>query len=224
MGRITSSVGLITGLNTSDIIDKLIEVQSQPRDLLVSRTNTLKQQQSALSEITGLLLSVQITARNLAKDDLYQQRTVTTSDPSSLAATVTGTPALGTSTFTPIQAAQSHQVVSSGLASSTQPLGAGTVSFRFGGSVDEGLSLDLINGGAGLSRGKIRITDRSGASAEIDLRYARTIDDVLSAINDNHNIDVSAVAVGDHIRLSDKTGQAAANLRVQEVGGGSTAA
>src|SRR5262249_20784735 len=147
------------------------------------------------SQLTGLLLSVQITARNLAKSDLYQQRTVSTSDPNSLAATITGTPARGTSTFTPIQAAQAHQVVSSGLASNTQALGGGTVSFRFGGFLNEGLSLDLINGGAGFSRGKIRITDRSGASAEIDLRYARNIDDVLSAINDNHAINVSAVAV-----------------------------
>ena len=98
------------------------------------------------------------------------------------------------------------------------------MSFRFGGFVDEGLSLDLLGGGAGLTRGKIRVTDRSGASAEIDLRYARSIDDVLTAINDNADIDVSAVAVGDRIRLIDDTGQTAANLRVQEVGGGTTAA
>src|SRR5205814_2182585 len=132
--------------------------------------------------------------------DLYQQRTAATSNPNALAVSVTGTPALDTSTFTPVQAAQAHQVVSSGLATSDQALGGGTVSFRFGGFVDEGLSLDLINGGAGLSRGKIRVTDRSGASAEIDLRYARTIDDVLAAVNDNHEINVSAVALGDHIR------------------------
>src|SRR5262249_27396524 len=161
-------------------------------------------------QLTGQLLSVQITARNLAKADLYQQRTVSTSDSNVLAATVTGTPALGTSTFTPIQAAQAHQVVSSGLASNSQPLGGANISFRFGGFVDDGLSLDLINGGAGVSRGKIRITDRSGASAEIDLRYARSIDDVLSAINNNHDINVTAVAQGDSIRLIDKTGQTAA--------------
>src|SRR5262249_12140417 len=81
-----------------------------------------------------------------------------------------------------------------------------------------------INGGAGFARGKIRLTDRSGASAEIDLRYARSIDDVLAAINDNHTINISATAVGDRIRLIDKTGQTPANPRVQEAGVGSTAA
>jgi flagellar capping protein FliD len=224
MGRITSSVGLISGLPTADIVNQLMAIQARPRDLLQSRTQTLQQKQTALGEITGLLLSVQITARNLAKADLFQQRTIATSNADVLSATVTGTPALGTTTFTPLQAAQAHQVVSSGLASNSQPLGAGTVSFRFGGFVNEGLSLDLLGGGAGLARGKIRVTDRSGASAEIDLRYARSLDDVLTAINDNPDIDVSAVAVGDRIRLIDNTGQAAANLRVQEVGGGTTAA
>ncbi len=224
MGRITSSVGLITGLPITDLVNQLLSIQARPRDLLVSRVQRLQQQQTAFGEITALLLSVQITARNLAKAELFQQRTVATSNPDVLSATVTGTPALGTSTFTPLAAAQAHQVVSSGLASSDQPLSAGTVSFRFGGFVDEGLSLDLLGGGAGLARGKIRITDRSGASAEIDLRYARTIDDLLAAINDNSQIDVQATIVGDRIRLTDGTGQTAANLRVQEVGGGSTAA
>jgi flagellar hook-associated protein 2 len=224
MGRITSSVGLISGLPITDLVNQLMTLQARPRDLLVSRTQSLQSQQTALSEITGLLLSVQITARNLAKADLFQQRTVASSNSDVLSATVTGTPALGTSTFTPLAAAQAHQVVSSGLPTNTEPLGAGTVSFRFGGFLDEGLSLDLLGGGAGLSRGKIRVTDRSGASAEIDLRYARTIDDVLAAINDHADIDVSAVTVGDRIRLIDGTGQTAVNLRVQEVGGGTTAA
>ena len=59
---------------------------------------------------------MQITARNLAKADLFQQRTIATSNADVLSATLTGTPALGATTFTPLQAAQAHQVVSSGLA------------------------------------------------------------------------------------------------------------
>jgi flagellar hook-associated protein 2 len=224
MGRITSSVGLITGLPITDTVNQLMALQARPRDLLISRTQSLTQQQTAFSELTGLLLSVQITARNLAKGELFQQRTISTSNADVLSATLTGTPALGASTFTPIQAAQAHQVVSAGLASSSEPLGAGALSFQFGGFVDEGLSLDLLGSGAGLARGKIRITDRSGASAEIDFRYARTIDDVLAAINDNTTIDVTANVAGDSLRLIDGTGQTAANLRVQEVGGGTTAA
>ena len=63
---------------------------------------------------------------------------------------------------------------------SDQALGGGTFSFRFGGQVDTALNLDDLNGGAGVARGQIRITDRSGGSAVVDLRYVQTIDDVLA--------------------------------------------
>jgi flagellar hook-associated protein 2 len=67
----------------------------------------------------------------------------------------------------------------------------------------------LLNRGEGLAKGKIRITDRSGVSAEIDLRYAQTVDDVLNAIN---NVDDQRAQVsGDAIQLVDQTGQATSN-------------
>ncbi len=72
-------------------------------------------------------------------------------------------------------------------------------------------------------RGKIRITDRSGASAEIDLSKAQTLDDVLDAINGNQAVNVTVTTEGDHLRLVDNTGQTAANLRVQDVGRQTTA-
>ena len=75
-----------------------------------------------------------------------------------LSATVTGTPATGTYPFTPVRTAQSHQLISSGVASSDQALGGGSLKFRFGGFTDRGMNLELLNGGAGVERGKIRIT------------------------------------------------------------------
>ena len=55
-----------------------------------------------------------------------------------------------------------------------------------------------LNGGAGVQRGKIRITDRSGAVATIDLSFARTVDDVLQAINSNEDISVTASPTAMH--------------------------
>lgn len=219
MGRITSSTGLISGLPIATIVEQLMAIQAIPRDNLVLRNKQLSAQQTSLTEVTATLISVQVMVRNLAKADLYRQRSITSSDPSSLIATVNGTPSVGARQFTPIRTAQAHQLVSNALTSDTAPLGAGSLTFRFGGEIDEGLSLDLLNGGAGFARGKVRITDRSGASAEIDLRFARHVDDVLEAINNNTTIDVTASAVGDRFRLTDNTGQAVSNLKVQEVGG-----
>jgi flagellar hook-associated protein 2 len=90
--------------------------------------------------------------------------------------------------------------------------------------VDAGMNLAYINGGEGFSAGKIKITDRSGAKATIDLSGANTIDDVLDAINDNDTIDVTASIDGDRIVLTDNTGSTSYSLKVQEVNSGTTAA
>ena len=46
--------------------------------------------------------------------------------------------------------------------SSTAALGEGSLTIRTGGFVNKGIGLDELNGGAGVTRGEIRITDRSG--------------------------------------------------------------
>ncbi len=220
MSRITSNIGLITGIPITDTVNQLVAVQARPRDLLVQKTEKVQREQLALSEISALLLSLQFTARNLTRPALFAKHTASSSNPQALGATVTGTTAAaGVYPFTPLQTAQSHQLFSAGVARADQPLGAGALSLRFGGYIDAGVALSDLGGGTGFQPGKIRITDRSGASAVIDLRYARTIDDVLAAINGNEQIQVEALAVGDALRLVDRTGQTLSNLRVQEVGG-----
>ena len=224
MGRITSNVGLITGVPIADTVEKLIAVQARARDLVIARTQTLGRQQVAVTELSALLLAFQFTTNNLGKADLFESRSVTSSQPTILSATSSGQPPLGTYQFTPLQTVQSQQLLSSGVASSTTPLGVGSLSFRFGGFVDDNTSLDLLGGGSGLTRGKIRITDRSGSSAEIDLRYARTTEDVVRAVNESQNINVRLEAHGDRFRLIDQTGLSLSNLKVQEIGAGTTAA
>src|SRR6185295_13881855 len=88
--------------------------------------------------------------------------------------------------------------------------------------VAQGISLDLLNAGNGVARGKIRITDRSGASAVIDLSLARSVDDVLGAINSNTSVNITATASGDSFKLTDNSG-GSGNIKVQEVAGGTTA-
>ena len=105
-------------------------------------------------------------------------------------------------------------------------IGAASYTFGAGQMADIMMSKELseLNAGRGVQRGQVRITDRSGADAVIDLRFAQTMDDVLKAINAEDAIDVKAVADGDAIRLIDETGRSDANLKVREVGLGSTAA
>ncbi len=224
MERIQSSIGVITGVPITDTVEKLISLSAIPRDRLVSRTSALQQQQVAVGELTALTIAIQLAASKLASSEIYEQRSVSSSNENALSASVTGTPAPGTYHFTPIRTAQTHHLISQGVGSLDEPLGGGSLSIGFGGFVDDALSLDSLNGGAGVQRGRIRITDRSGASETIDLRFAHTVDDVIEAINNSEVTNVMAFAEGDALRLVDLTGQTAGNLSVQEVGLGTTAA
>jgi len=224
MGRIQLSTGLITGIEIEKTVEALMNLAAKPRDLVSERTAVLKAEQVAVSELAALLYTVQYTVNNLGKDDLYDERTVQSSNTNALAATLTGDPPKGSYQFTTVRLAQYHQLLSSGFETDTGLIGGGTLTFRFGANVKRSLDLDAFRGGQGVARGSIRITDRSGASAEIDLSTVQTVDDVLEAINSNTTIDVTATTNGDCIRLIDHTGQTVSNLKVQEVAGGTTAA
>jgi len=224
MARIQTTVGLITGIDIANTVSQLMEIAASRRDMLQERTDALEEEQTALTQLAALLSSVQYVAGNLGKSDLYDKRSATSSNSSTISVSVTGSPSVGDYQYTAIRTAQSHQLLSSGLKSKTESIGEGTLTFRFGDDVRRSAGLELFGGGEGLSRGSLRITDRAGDTATIDLTMARTVDDVLDAINSASDINVTAAAVGDSIRLVDNTGQTVCNLKVQEVGSGSTAA
>jgi len=224
MARIQTDTGLITGIAIGDTVDQLMQLAARPRNMLVQRTEGLQEEQIAVTTLSALLASVQYVVTNLGKADLYDKRSATTSNPTALSATITGDAPKGSYRFTPLRTVQYHQLLSSGVGSDGESLGGGKLTFRFGAQVGRSADLDTLAGGQGAVRGAIRITDRSGASAEIDLTAAQSVDDVLEAINANAAINVTATAQGDRIRLADQTGQTVSNLRVQEVGGRTTAA
>ncbi|MDY0166016.1 MAG: flagellar filament capping protein FliD [Thermoguttaceae bacterium] len=223
MGRIQTNIGLITGVPIMDLVNQLMELSAVNRDRLASRTDELREEQMAVATLGSLIYATRVSVNALGRATTYQQLKANSSNDAALAATLTGTPARGIYEFTPLQMAQSQKLLSSGFKSATDPIGAGSITVRFGDHVERGASLSLINNGAGLTRGRIRIGDRSGAWAEIDLSTARTIDDVLDAINGSSAVNVTATTRDGRIVLTDDTGLANANLRVLEVGGGRTA-
>lgn len=222
MGTIQSDVGLVTGINITDTVNKLIALQGAPRDSLQARITTLKNQQTAFTELTALVLGVQNAGKRLKDISIVGARSVSTGDSKALTVTATSATAPGSYSITPVQKAQTAQVVSGGFTSRTSAIGAGTLTFRNGPTLNESVALDQLNGGAGVAAGKIRITDRNGDSSVVDLRNARTIDDVISAINNSDGSSVTAEVNGDRIKLVDHSG-GTGNLRVQEVSGGRTA-
>lgn len=129
----------------------------------------------------------------------------------------------GTHSFVPVRQASSQQLTSSLLTSKEQLVGAGELVIQKGGFLDDSALLEELNGGAGVSRGSIRITDRSGASKTVDLRFAQNVNDVIDAINKTDGIQVVASIDGDRFKITD-TSSGTGTLSVGEVTGGTTAA
>jgi flagellar hook-associated protein 2 len=225
MTRIQSSTGLITGIPIEETVNKLMEIAKRPRDILEDRTKLLQSEQFAVGQLSSLALAFQFEASRFASENAFTSKAVSSSNVDVLTAAVAtgGNPVAGSYKVRALQTATSQQVVSNTFASPADLASSGKLSFGFGGFVDTGVALTTLNGGDVVTAGKIRITDRAGNVADIDLRAARTIDDVLRAINDNENVEVSATVDGEGFRLTDDSG-GSGNLRVQEVGGGATAA
>ena len=223
MPTITSSIGLATGMDIQSTVEALMAISAATRDNLVEKNEELEQEQLAVTSITASLLSVKYLTDNLAKDSIYEERSVTSSDTTALGVTSTGNAAKGTYLVTPLRQAQTNQLIGTGVAEMDSSIGTGTLRFRYGADVQRGTAFRILNEGEGFKRGKIQITDRSGATAQIDLSYAQDIDDVLSAINSSSTINVRAYTDGDSIALEDKTGSTASNLIVREVSEGTTA-
>jgi Flagellar capping protein len=102
MGTIQTTVGLITGINIQELVDKLMEISARPKTMLEERNKTLQEQQTALGTLAGLLYAIKMPVATLAKTDTYQQRQVTSSHSDILGRHQNRHPALGQYELTPI--------------------------------------------------------------------------------------------------------------------------
>ena len=226
MGRIQSSIGLITGTDIVGTVDQLIAISGRPRDRLLSRTETLQREQQAIAELTAAVIGVQLAGNTLANVSTFRSKSADSSDSAILSAVAGNDASPATHLVRTLQTAATHTVTSlQKYSSPDDALGySGTLHIHPGGGfIDGSATLSSLNDGRGVEAGTIRITDRSGASAEIDLSAARTVNDVIAAINDAE-IDVRASTLGNAIQLTDESGGAASNLKVEQLGTAETAA
>src|SRR5436305_12233146 len=96
MGTITSGVGLISGINTSSIIDQLMALESRPKTLLQTRIDSNNQQKLAYTDLVARLSSLQITGQVLEKPSNFQAATTNSSDTNVNTATAANGAAIGT--------------------------------------------------------------------------------------------------------------------------------
>lgn len=208
MSGISTGVGLISGIDTAQLINQLLAVEARPRTLAQIRITQIQTQQAGYLDINSKLQALQSAAAAFRTSDIFGSHTAASSDPAVLTATASTSAAQGTYQFLVDRLVTTQQLFSKGFANSnSSPLNAG--SFTFEGSearLDRDTALSDLNSGAGVKRGKIVVTDSSGATATIDLSKAVTVNDVLEAINSNETVKVTASVEGGRFILTDGAG------------------
>ncbi|MHC5028790.1 MAG: flagellar filament capping protein FliD, partial [Planctomycetota bacterium] len=225
MGTITSGVGLVSGLDTAALIESLITLESQPKFNLENQIAILQSQKTGILDINARLLNLMGASKSFRKDSIFEAATATSSNADILTATAAKGTAPGSFSFIVKQLVSSSQLLSKGFADpATSPVGLSNLSFEFGkGALTRDNDLEAMNGGGGVSRGRIIITDRSNTSATIDLTDVTTLQETIDRINADTTVNVTASVSGDGLLITDNTGQTASNLSVANAQGDTTA-
>ena len=226
MGQISTGVGLVSGINIAGIVDQLIAVETRPKTLIQQRNTVLQSQQAAFGGINAKLLSLKLRAQELANPTTFRATSATSSNEDALTVTSSAGATRGSFDFRVKQLVSAQHTVSRGFHDASAPLAPGGTTLTLepaSARLDRATRLDELNGGKGVTTGQIRISDRSGASALIDLSDAITADDVVQRINNATDISVTAALDGDRFTLTDATGSNGGKLTVSNVGTTSTA-
>lgn len=227
MGAITSSTGLISGLDTESIISQLIALESRPKTAIESRNTVLEAQQTAYQTVNAQLLSLRNASTRIANDEAFDATSASSSDEAVATVSSGVGAAVGNYSLTVKQLVGSQQTISRGYADAGATFLApegGTLTFNRGEArLDRETRLDELNGGQGIERGFVRITDRSGNTAVIDLTSVVTVNDVVDQLNRATGVNILAEVNGDALTIIDATGQGTSDLIIQDVGSGGTA-
>lgn len=226
MGQITTGVGLVSGLDINGIVEQLIAIEARPKSLVQRRTEVIRSQQVAFQDINARLLALKGSSDAISGSTSFSKTTSSSSNESvvGVSSGVGATP--GTYQFTVGRLVAAQQTITRGFqdANATPVASAGGVlTFDRGEArLDSETRLSELNGGEGISRGYIRITDRSGATSLVDLRAVVSVNDVLDRINASTGTNVLAQVDGDRLTVTDVSG-GTGDLLITDVGTTGTA-
>lgn len=217
--------GLFSGIDYNSIIEALLASQRAPLLTFQDRIQESTEKKTALLSVSAKLLGIRAASTALQKPSFLNRTTTNSSNESVLGASGDQIGVTGAFTFTVDRLAQTHQLISNGYADDDTVVtaSAAQITVETGkGFVDARTPLGFLNGGAGVDRGFIQVSDTAGKTALIDLQGAATIQDVLDRINNNTQVDVEARALADRLVVRDLAG-GAGTLRIQDFGLDSTA-
>lgn len=219
--------GIVSGLDTDTIMAQLKSIAQRPIAKLTARKAELDTRTAAWDAMDAKFIGLRTAAKNLTDMFATRPTMVTSSNTDLMTAKVTGTAEVGVHVVKVTQTARGQESMSKNFAAvDTAAMADGTLSLKVGnGTVDQDVTgaslLSALNNGAGVPLGSIRITDRSGTSAVIDLTGDTTVQDVLDDISGAAGVNVTAMLNknGTGLTIQDNTGLSTGGLVVAEEGG-----
>ncbi|MFN7439609.1 MAG: flagellar cap protein FliD N-terminal domain-containing protein, partial [Phycisphaerales bacterium] len=205
MSGITSGVGLFSGVNTSQLIDQLLSVESRPKTLAQRRITQIQTLQAAFLDLNSRISALRTSASAFNTNNIFGSAAATSSSESTLTARATAGAPVGSYTFIVDRLVTTQQSLSKGF-TDRDVTGVGLTSLTFSprsARLDRDTPLTNLNGGQGVTRGQIQVTDTSGATATIDLSRVATIGEVISTINSAAGVRVQARIDGDRLVVTD---------------------
>lgn len=225
MSGISSSTGLVSGLNTGALIEQLLQVEARPKALIQKRLAEVQKQQAAVLDLNSKLQALKSAAQKLRSSSIFDSAKASSSVSDVLTGTASPKATPGNYTFIVDRLVSTQQLLSRGFADRTTSSAGLTavVVEPTQARLDTDTDLAQLNGGAGVPRGKIVVTNRAGTSATLDLTRAATVGEVVDAFNSNADLKVSARVQGGRLVLTDTSG-GGGNLSVRSGAGYTTGA
>ncbi len=225
MSGLSAGVGLVSGINTAQIIEQLLGLESRGKIPIQRRLAAIQGSKTALMDINARLLNLKNSSSALRIGKTFRTMSAVSADDTILTARASAETPPGSYSFTVGRMVSTSQLLSQGFATkNATPLGLDSMTVEWGdASLERDAVLADLRGGAGVARGSIKFTDGLARTATVDLTTAVTLSEVVERINAADGIGVTASVVAERLVITDDSGGAAA-LKVEDVGAGLIAA
>ena len=131
MGGMSVS-GLVSGLDTSNIIEQLLRLEREPQRRLQTRKSDIQNTISSFQELNTRFKTLRTAADDLTSSLDWRQRKVTSSDEGVVTAAISGTPLNGSLSFTVGSLSAAHSLVSGSTVAGTEAVVADGSDFTIG--------------------------------------------------------------------------------------------
>jgi flagellar hook-associated protein 2 len=149
MPGLGSVSGLASGIQTDELIAKIIAYRQRPVELLKGQRDALSEKLKAWQNVNARLLAVRLSASQLSSASAFQTLSATSSNPDALTATASAGAPAGTYTLKVLSVARAHQLGSDQRFADTTTTSVGTGSITITNTATGTATYVYIPEGAG---------------------------------------------------------------------------